>query len=651
LGNNLARISTCDVRWGEKLAQDFCIKPIIAITVIKQHRRLLILLVIATSTSSYIYYKNQTNNLVALPSNYHLYQQFIRDKNNYSLAVDRNNLNHRPVSLWTGRLILPAPSPNKQHSFVELEVENTPPNHINLIGKTVKLEWIDNQKTKVYLNAVTKDVVFTEDTIDSQKIGNLHPTRLKNLKNVDPLQSLAGARDNNDVIVAFAEPIFVSKIKEEYVLKIENEPIQITGRQYALIQIVRLVDRDKFLVRHFNLKSGSFQGSSEVIQIPESPRDRTEISRFANLKLVKSWYNSSGWYIYGTRNKDGIFIVQAMIPRKIVRLIPDTIRVGKSASISYVNNEMWDGTSLRKGTTRVALVESEKANWQEGDRALVIHVYGGIGGSKAEPKTYGIVTGHFAYGIANIIREPLSNELIFDVKYHQIYAHNPDGIVAGKIQAYSYLGDLKKGWLGNRPIADVIVKFDPVTQDYNFDGIELSPLNEFSFELQKMMARYRIGDGTGAATVSPVTSCVQDANQALYLTIKRITQKIKTNPKIQAWLDRHPNHSQTQRFHKLVKLGEDLEKNLVPLGIVRRDWQQNADELAGTKQPENFLDSIFKGVLSWRTILPRRAHDEITTILLQNGASAWIVRTNQLGGFNPDITPLAPNVVFGGNSN
>jgi predicted Abi (CAAX) family protease len=638
------------VGWGEKLAQDFCIKPIIAISVIKQHRRLLILLVIASSAASYIYYKNQTYNLVSLPSNYHLYHQLFRDNNNYSLVRDRKNLNYRPVSLWSGRLILPRVSPSNKSSFVELELENAPPNHVNLIGKTVKLEWVNNPNTKAYLKAVTKDVVFTKNTINSQKSGNLHPTRLNNLKNVDPLQSLAGARDNNDVTVAFIEPIFVSKIKEEYVLKIENEPVQITGRQYALIQIVRLVEQDRFLVRHFNLKSGSFSGSSEVIQIPQSPRDRTGISRFTNRELVNSWYNSSGWYIYGARNTEGTFVVRAMIPRKIVRLVPDTIRLKKSASVSYIHNQMWDRTILKKGTAEVALVESESTNWQEGDRALVIHIYGGIGGSKAEPKTYGIVTGHFAYGIANIIREPLANELIFDIKYHQIYAHNPDGIVAGKIQAYSYLGDLAKGWLGNRPIADVIIKFDPVTQDYNFDGIQLSPLNEFSLELQKMMARYRIGDGTGAATVSPVTSCVQDANQALYITIKRITQKIKTNPKIQTWLDRHPHHSQTQRFHKLVKLGEDLEKNLVPLGIVRRDWQQNADELAGTKQPENFLDSIFQGVLSWRTILPRRAHDEITTIFLHNGSSAWIVRTNQLGGFNPDIAPLAPNVVFGGHS-
>jgi predicted Abi (CAAX) family protease len=626
--------------------------------VIKQHFRLGIILVITSSIAGYIYYQNQKNSTISLPSNYQLLgKQSFKS----SIKLDPKDINYHPIGLWSGRLILPTSSSGKPKNFVNLEVENAPAKYVNLVGKTVRLEWVKNSKTQEYLKAVTKDVSFTKDTLDSQIMGNLHPKRLDRRQQVDPLQSLAGARDNDDVFVVLEEPIYISKIGQEYILKIEKEPVQITGKQYALVKLIEPVNqvgKDKFLVRHFNLKTQSFSAKSEIVEIPQSLEDRTGISRFTNYNLTKSWHNSFGWYIYGARNSEGIFVVQAMIPRKIVGLVPDTIRLGKSASLAYFDGQMWDRTTLKKGTARVILIDPNEnqiseviTKWKEGDRALVIHIYGGIGGNKAEPKTLGIVTGHFAYGIANIIREPLSNELIFNLKYHQIYAHNPDGIVAGKIQASSYLGDLQRGWLGNRPIADVIIKFDPVTQDYNFDGIEVSPLNEFSLELQKMMARYRIGDGTGAATVTPVTSCVQDANQALYLTIKRITKNVQTNSQIQTWLARHPNHPQTQRFNKLIKLGQDLEKNLVPLGIVRGDWEQNADELAGTKQPNNFLDSIFQGILSWRTILPRRAHDEITTILLQNGASAWIIRTNQLGGFNPDIEPLAPTAVFGHHSN
>ncbi len=68
----------------------------------------------------------------------------------------------------------------------------------------------------------------------------------------------------------------------------------------------------------------------------------------------------------------------------------------------------------------------------------------------------------------------------------------------------------------------MIFELNAITQDYDFDGIKLSPIAELSRQLDIMTARYRIGDGTGAAVVSSATSCVQDANQALFLTIMYI---------------------------------------------------------------------------------------------------------------------------------
>lgn len=49
---------------------------------------------------------------------------------------------------------------------------------------------------------------------------------------------------------------------------------------------------------------------------------------------------------------------------------------------------------------------------------------------------------------------------------------------------------------------------------------------------------------------------------------------------------------------------------------------------------------------TWRTLLPRRAHDEIAAIFLKNQASIWSIRTNQVGGFDPDIEPLAPTALL-----
>ena len=49
-----------------------------------------------------------------------------------------------------------------------------------------------------------------------------------------------------------------------------------------------------------------------------------------------------------------------------------------------------------------------------------------------------------------------------------------------------------------------------------------------------------------------------------------------------------------------------------------------------------------KAAMSYRTMLPRRTQDAIAKILLKQGSFLWIIRTNQVGGFDPDIEPIAP---------
>ncbi|WP_367161480.1 hypothetical protein [Fischerella sp.] len=118
---------------------------------------------------------------------------------------------------------------------------------------------------------------------------------------------------------------------------------------------------------------------------------------------------------------------------------------------------------------------------------------------------------------------------------------------------------------------------------------------------------------------------------------------------IQKWLSTHPSDRQTWRFHQLVSLGSALEQELLPLGIVRADWESNADVAVGIgdgKQP--FRDpSIWAGLTSWRTIMPRQAHDELAALFLRHGAKLWFLQTNQVGGWNADIAPLAPTPLFG----
>jgi predicted Abi (CAAX) family protease len=73
--------------------------------------------------------------------------------------------------------------------------------------------------------------------------------------------------------------------------------------------------------------------------------------------------------------------------------------------------------------------------------------------------------------------------------------------------------------------------------------------------------------------------------------------------------------------------------------------------LAGTGIGETrkpFQDgSIWAGLTTWRTIMPRQVQDDLAAIFLKHGATMQVLRTNQVGGWQSNITPLAPTVFFG----
>lgn len=567
---------------------------------------------------------------------------------------------YKPIALWHGRLILPSDDLRQPYGSVFLEVINTPKKYQNLIGKIADLKWSTNREVQFFVHAVTQDINFTKQTRISQKSGNIHPDRLNELRNVGPLETLAGTRLEDSITVMLRRPVIVINYSttDRQELIIDREPVQITGRLCALVSILQRQkpDSDKFIVRHFNKTSQQFDGPTEIIRITQVQPDKNGVARSTNNSIEQSPLNPDGWYIYGEQDADNIFIVRAIEPRKITRLIPDETHLGLKKSLNYLYNHNWQNTIAQKGQAKTVLLspneglENNRTSlWQEGDIGIVIHCFGGIGGKKAEKIVFGIVTGHFALGVAKVVRDRFTGELRFDIEYKQVYTHNTDGIVAGSIKWQSYMGDLQRGWLGDRPVCDIICKLDCVCCNYDFDGIKLSPLSELDRQLDIMMARYRSGDGTGASLVTPATSCVQDSSQAIYATIKKITSEVESNPQIQYWLKANPTDAQTQRFDQLVALGQSLEKVLIPLGIVRPDWRKNP-KLAGIDC--NLKPSLFasithplKAAIGYRTMLPRRTQNEIAKILLKQGAFLWVIRTNQVGGFDADIEPIAPTAI------
>ena len=614
---------------------------------------------------------------------------------------------------WMGRLILPAVD-QRQPGQVKLEVYYAPEPYSRLIGQVVDLGWSPSPAVEHYRRRATYDVEFADQVRLGKRQGNLYPERLNHRQQVDPLESLAGAHPVDDITVLLpsAQIHFQEKSPR---LTIQRDPVYATGRYYALVQFCEALGCDRFRVRHFNRRSGHFDGPEDRLLLPEVVADRDGIRPFSNDYIERSPLNADGWYVFGAETPLREFLVQAIAPRRLLCLQPDRVITGQRACLRYINHGYWKAILAQPGRVWTVLLqpqgemrgrgdagtrrggdaetrgrgdagtsgsarggEGERGRGGEGgnggerehrasqactlhplpftppssslppfpslqpkDRLLVMHLFGGIGGKHPEFAPLGIYCGHFSFGRAQVIREPLTGDLRFDIEYRQLCTNNPNGAVSGSNHWSRYMGDRQFGWIGCRPVCDLLVQFPPLTVDYEFDGRVFSPLGQLMAELDVMAARYRVGDGAGITYRNLINSCVQDSAQALHNALWPIIQEWRTTPHILCWLETHPTHPQTARFWRLADLVESLWFNLEPFGYVRSDWK--CEELTlGSFAEETPARTLLKTLASWRSVLPRLANDLIAMIFLQLGAQLWVMGSNQVGGENRDITAIAP---------
>jgi len=558
-----------------------------------------------------------------------------------------------PLGDWIGRLILPPK--DGRFKGVYYEIHHAPAAYGHLIGQQVKLCWSNHPTVQKFVRAVTQDVHFSADAeYNSRFAGVIHPVRLNHWLQVDPLESLAGSHPEDNMIVVVEDPE-ITQEGEDTVLRIHSQPMEVTGRYYGLVRFVGPVEgTDHYRVIHFNRQSRAFDGPEELVSVPPVKLAEAYGSYPSTAKGIEhSSCNEQGWYIYGAQDATGQFVVQSWAPRSLFRLQPDRVVFGGGkTAYRYIRQESWANVVAQKGKVSSVLCTAQDngrpeaisaaiQDWQEGDQALLLHNYGGIGGNNKEPAAATpIFFGHFAFGRADVVRDPLADELRFDIRYYQVYAHNIDGLIAGTLHWSRYQGDRQMGWLGTRPTCDIAVKLDCFTNSYTFEGELRSPLSRMEAYLQAMTARYRIGDGTGGTYVGPSNNCSQDSNQALFASIQYTAENIREKaPQLQDWASQHPEDS--ERLRQLIALDKALKSALQPFGKPRPDWEKNEFNLGSSLQDQP-LRNLLMGLGSWRTVLPRKASDVVVSQFLNYGASVWVLRTSQVGGNDPDIEPIAP---------
>jgi predicted Abi (CAAX) family protease len=590
-------------------------------------------------------------------SNYKRYQQAaFNHPSYYPINQTVSHQLYRPIATWMGRLILPKVEERNAVRGVFFEVHHADSAYQHLVGQVVNLRWSNHPAVQADVQAISKDVHFNAEAEFSSKQGRVHPERINHWQQVNPLESLAGSRGEDDVIVMLPESTIVEETNgisdNQYSvsLYICQEPTQITGRFYGLVKFLHPLDREnnppeQFRVVHFHRSSRRFDGVEETVQLPHAIANQEDIFPSTTNCIEQSPLNETGWFIYGANNIHGIFVVQAIAPRALLRLEPDRVIYGKKSALHYLKQRCWADIKAQKGQISSTLLTQQPNQsveaWHNGDYALVIHVYGGIGGTKQEAATKSpLYFGHFAYGIAQVVWEPLCDELRFEINYHQVYTHNKEGIIAGTLHWSRFMGDRQFGWLGVRPVVDILIKLDAFTEEYETSDRQRSILLNLMRHLEAMSARYRIGNGTGGTYVTPANNCVQDANQAFYGSIQQLEGSIKSNPTLlKSWLKHFPQ--QAERFEQLVQLTYDLKRQLLPFNNLRPDWE-NHEYTLGISLEERPLKHLLKAIGSFRVILPRLASENITTIFIEQGAMVWVLRTLQVGGLDAEIEPVAP---------
>ncbi len=565
---------------------------------------------------------------------------------------------YRPIGDWTGQMILPEPSQRKADGSVHFLVYSSL--RPELQGKFLRLAWDGSRPEDQWFDRARPDVRFDPARVrKAQKNGAKLPSRLDGWPRVSPLESLPANRSEGTIEVLLKDPVY-----RDGTLYIRSEPVQINGSQMALVTFKGPAEDNLRRVVHFNPATRAFDGPEEIVQMMRDRiREGENFRSTSTVAIEESPLNNYGWYVYGKRIR-GMFLIKALEPRPVQALAPGRVLRGTARAKEYFSGPWLEG--LQPGLVRQTTFEpgpgstspadsglSAEAGaidrvWPIGTRGLVIHMFGWrkVAGAPATPlDLLGLVTGHFAFGVAEVVRDQFTGENRFDIEYKQVYAHNREEVVSGSIKWHAYMGNLRRGWMYSIPVIDTVIRL-PELDPFDFGGWRIDPLEGLSRELERMMALYRVGGGTGIAEVRPDVSCVQDSHNALHSGLQVFCDAVAKDPRVKAWSGSPAvPASEKGRFRSLEELARRVEKTITIFGIPQQNWKSFARDPLGTRDPAA-AKPLVDGLLSIRTVFPRGAYDHLLALALSLNHPLLNILTVQIGGRVPGLIPMKPTSPF-----
>ncbi len=560
--------------------------------------------------------------------------QAIKDFNakNDKVVIDRY---YFPIAHWTGRLVLPSPAKRLPDGSVYIYLTGAA--KPGMAGKTFRLVRKQRDENDEWVEKLRTDVNIAEKVLSAaRKSGDKIPFALNGLKNVSSLESLAAARPR-EMDVAIPEPEISGDV-----LIIRDDPIQISGARKALVRFVGPAKGSYRRITHYNAAAGSFSGPSEYVSIPDfffrdSKKDVVPMSSTVDIENARS--NEEGWYVYGSY-RAGLFHVEALEPRSALKVGNPPAISGSAQIKEYLAKSAY--ADIRTDFSRqVQWLPADKQddNWPVGTRGLLIHAFGWRKSSLEKNNSgiiLGLVTGHFAFGQAEVVKCSITGEPRWDIDYFQIYVHNRNHIVSCAQKWHAYVGNLRRGWMYTVPVIDTIVKLPENGVIKTATG-EINMFRLLRKEFEKMMAVYRTGSGTGATAVRTDVSCVQDSHAALYAFFRELQSLLKKE-------NANPAAIEAESFvgARIEKLIKGIEANITFHGIPSGKWKAFYDN-PDRQRYTNPFTVVFDTMLSAGTMFPRNANDKMIEMFAEHGLPMYNILISQAGGKIDKLVPVAPS--------
>jgi predicted Abi (CAAX) family protease len=436
-----------------------------------------------------------------------------------SLAAQAQDV---PIAEWSGRIMLPPATSRLPDGAVLFKIENTPADQTALKGKTAWLR-IDstNANAAARFEAARVDVVFNQKAKTNAE-NDVMPTGIDGWKNVSPLESLAAGAAGNQIQAELHSPrIRVTDTSVE--LFIIDEPVVLDGSRQALIKFDKKIDNTTYLVRNYNPATKAFDGAQETMTVDFQKDVQGSFGETKTLDSIENHeLNNGGWNVYGERTASG-FVIKAIESYKLfqVRTAADFDQTFTPVTQPGLRSVYWNVSAADKmKIKKYAQLSSESALPKVGDEFLIAH---GFGAWNQEGQMFGLVRGHASLGYAKVSQHPITGEPRMDIVYTQVYNQSSEGLFAAEFHQHAYSGNLYRGRMFIRPIADVALQLpQSLRGEITIDGEKTTVLQAIRHQINQMMRGYRTGFGHGYTQITLLTSCVHDSGNELIRALKKI---------------------------------------------------------------------------------------------------------------------------------